>query len=1043
MKILVLLPLALLVACGDGATAPEPDPVSIATTSLPDGMVGASYDVVLAASGGTGSYGWSMSGGSLPAGLTLSAGGGITGTPGAAGASSFTVRATSGNLSGTRALSINIQSPEVVIATITLTDGATGTAYSQTLAASGGTGTFTWTVVGGALPAGLSLSAAGVIAGTPTTGGTSTFTVQAASGGRSATRSLSITVAFPAVSVTTTTLPDGTVGAAYAQTLTASGGMGTYTWALSSGTLPVGLTLYASGAITGTPTASGTSSFTVQATSGTMSAARALSITVQPPPFTITTTTLPDGAVGQAYSQALTADGALGTITWSLASGGLPPGVTLSAGGVLGGTPTTAGSYTFSVRATSGTQNAVQSLTLVVLPPPVTITTATLKPAVQGVPYSDTLRATGGTGSYTWSRTAGSLPAGLTLSGGGVISGTPTAQGSSTFTVQATSGPRSATKDLTLTVQPPALTITTTTLPGGAVGDTYSAALAASGGTGTYTWTRTAGTLPTGLTLSAAGLIGGTPQAVGTFTFTVQATSGAQTATRSLSITVSAALPPLTIATTALPGGYVDEPYSENLAASGGTGSYTWTQTSGTLPGGLTLSAAGGIAGTPQATGTFDFTVQVASGSKTASKPFSIVIGAALPDVAITTTSPLPDGTVGTAYSKQLSATGGDGSTYDWSVVSGLGGSGLSLSSAGLVSGTPTAAGAVTFTVRVTSYSKTTTKQFTITVAPGAVNITTTSLTDGTVNVPYSRTLQATGGAGPGTFTWSISGGALPAWLSLNPANGVLSGTPPAEGTFNFTVRATSSGLFDDQPLTLTVAYPPVVITSSSPLPGGTAGTAYSQTLTATGGSGTFAWTTTAGNLPGGLTLSSAGAITGTPDAAGTFDFTVRAASGSQNATKALRIVIAPVGGYAMYLNVGDNPTQSVNRGAQISIPLNVDLTQQGTQNLASITVRVDWDNTKFDFVNAPAGNWVDIDGSPASVTINTSTAASGYVTMSGYVADPDLTLTTFVLRTINLTAKAGAPTGTTPVTASVSAALNKDGQPVNVTERNLTVTIN
>jgi hypothetical protein len=162
MKRILPLMLAFLAACGDGGTTgPDPDPVLVATTSLPEGLVGASYSVALAASGGTGSYGWSVSSGTLPPGLTLAAGGTISGTPSAPGTSSFTVRATSGTLSGTRDLSITIQAPEVVITTSALAGGSAGAAYSQTLAATGGTGVFTWTVLGGALPAGLSLSHGG------------------------------------------------------------------------------------------------------------------------------------------------------------------------------------------------------------------------------------------------------------------------------------------------------------------------------------------------------------------------------------------------------------------------------------------------------------------------------------------------------------------------------------------------------------------------------------------------------------------------------------------------------------------------------------------------------------------------------------------------------------------------------------------------------------------------------------------------------------------------------------------------------------------
>jgi hypothetical protein len=126
MKRILLLTLVFATACKDGGTEPTPDPVQVVTTSLPDGTVGASYNVALSASGGTGSYGWSASAGSLPAGLTLSAAGLISGTPSSPGQASFTVRATSGTQSGTRDQSISIQAPEVVITTATLAGGTAG-----------------------------------------------------------------------------------------------------------------------------------------------------------------------------------------------------------------------------------------------------------------------------------------------------------------------------------------------------------------------------------------------------------------------------------------------------------------------------------------------------------------------------------------------------------------------------------------------------------------------------------------------------------------------------------------------------------------------------------------------------------------------------------------------------------------------------------------------------------------------------------------------------------------------------------------------------
>lgn len=168
---------------------------------------------------------------------------------------------------------------------------------------------------------------------------------------------------------------------------------------------------------------------------------------VQLTALSITTTSVPDGQVSVAYGPAtLAATGGTGSYAWALApASSLPAGMTLSAGGVIAGTPTTAGSaLSFTVRVTSGPISADQAFTVNILAAPVTITTASPLPsATVGASYAQTLQASGGAGagSYTWVLASGSsLPAGLSLSSAGIISGTPSAAGGSNFTVQVTSG---------------------------------------------------------------------------------------------------------------------------------------------------------------------------------------------------------------------------------------------------------------------------------------------------------------------------------------------------------------------------------------------------------------------------------------------------------------------------------------------------------------------------------------------------------------------------------------------------------------------------
>jgi hypothetical protein len=365
--------------------------------------------------------------------------------------------------------------------------------------------------------------------------------------------------------------------------------------------------------------ASVTSAFTatITATSTTDSTKSAsLQIKVSPLP-TISTTSVPAATAGTSYSASLAVSGGTSPYKWTITSGTLPLGLTLSSGGIIGGIPTGAGSasVTFQVADATGV-TASQAITITVNPPPpLTIATASLPGATLGTSYNLALLATGGVPSYIWTITAGSLPAGLTLSTTGVISGTPTGAGTSNFTVKVTDSqtptPATKTANLSITVTIAPLVVTTVSLPGGSVGNVYSQTLHASGGVPPYTWSISVGTLPSGLTLNAStGIISGTPTATGTSTFTVKVTdSAATTATASLSIAINTAL---TFTATSLPGGSIGTAYSATLHASGGVTPYTWSISSGSLPAGLSLNATTGvISGTPTTIATSNFDVQV------------------------------------------------------------------------------------------------------------------------------------------------------------------------------------------------------------------------------------------------------------------------------------------------------------------------------------------------------------------------------------------------------------------------------------------------
>ena len=431
-------------------------PPVITTTSLPDGTVGSFYTTFLSASGGTGSYTWTISG--LPTGLTYTSfDGQIYGTPTTTGTFTVHVVVTDGyGTQATTTLNLHVTAPPaVVITTTSLPSGTQGQFYTATLHASGGIGsTYTWTI--STLPTGLTYTSFdGNIYGTPTVSGTYTIHVYVSDGhGDSTTATLTLHITATPPVITTTSLPDGTVGSFYTTFLSASGGTGSYTWTISG--LPTGLT-YTSfdGQIYGTPTTTGTFTVHVVVTDGYgTSATTTLNLHVTAPPaVVITTTSLPSGTQGQFYTATLHASGGIGsTYTWTIST--LPTGLTYTSfDGNIYGTPTVSGTYTIHVYVSDGHgDSTTATLTLHITATPPVITTTSLPDGTVGSFYTTFLSASGGTGSYTW--TISGLPTGLTYTSfDGQIYGTPTTTGTFTVHVVVTDGyGTQATTTLSLTI---------------------------------------------------------------------------------------------------------------------------------------------------------------------------------------------------------------------------------------------------------------------------------------------------------------------------------------------------------------------------------------------------------------------------------------------------------------------------------------------------------------------------------------------------------------------------------------------------------------
>ncbi len=258
-----------------------------------------------------------------------------------------------------------------------------------------------------------------------------------------------------------------------------------------------------------------------------------------------------------------------------------------------------------------------------------------------------------------------------------------------------------------------ALTITTTSLPAGTAGATYSSQVAASGGTAPYTYSATS--LPGGLSINSSnGAITGTPaqSSIGTASATIKVTDSTQPSPQSATSTLSIKISPaaLAVTTTSLPAGAAAAPYpSTTLQASGGVGSYTWALASGSnLPGGLNLSTAGVLSGTPAAGsgGSYSLTFVVTDSftpPDTAQAMLTLTISGG-PALTLTTTT-LPNATLNTAYTAALAAAGGV-TPYTFSLANGTSlPAGLTLSSAGAISGTPTKAGSTSFSVQVVDSS--------------------------------------------------------------------------------------------------------------------------------------------------------------------------------------------------------------------------------------------------------------------------------------------------------------------------------------------------
>jgi flagellar biosynthesis regulator FlbT len=567
--------------------AAGPVALAVQTTTLPAGEVEQTYAANLTAIGGSGSYSWSLVGGTLPAGLTLDAvTGAISGTPTAEGISNFTVQVQDGASStATQALSITVDPAPPAQATLRISaDNGEDVYINGTLLGSSGTwsqsseytfalneGLNVLAVKGidagagaGALIAELDLPTGMVVtdsswkvhnlevSGWESPGFDDTLWAGATSYGQYGVGPWGTTVSgIPAgspakwiwsadsegddvvffrytigvgpiaLAVQTTTLPAGEVEQTYGANLTAIGGSGSYSWSVVGGALPAGLTLDAvTGAISGTPTADGISSFTVQVQDGALSTAtQALSITVDPAPPAQATLRISTDDAEDVYIN--------GTFLGS--SGNWKQGSEYTFA-------LNAGLNVLAVKGIDGGAGAGALIAELDLPTGMVVTNSSWKVHTVEVSgwESPGFDDTGWVGATSYGL-YGVSPWGTRVSG--IPAGSP----AEWIWSADNKGDNLVFFRYTIAVGPVALAVQTTTLPAGEVEQTYAANLTAIGGTGSYSWSLVAGALPPGLTQDAVtGAISGTPTADGTSSFTVQVQDGAaSTATQALSITVN------------------------------------------------------------------------------------------------------------------------------------------------------------------------------------------------------------------------------------------------------------------------------------------------------------------------------------------------------------------------------------------------------------------------------------------------------------------------------------------------------------------------
>jgi hypothetical protein len=900
-----------------GTVAAGSSVLSFNSTAISGMTAGINYSYPLVVTGGASPYSFTISSGTIPSGLSIDATTGlISGTPGITSGGtnfSFTV-SVSDTLSQTQSRTftgtINANpAGSVKIISTSLPSMAVG-AVTSGVSTSGGIAPLTFSIASGSLPSGLTLSS---------TTGAITGTVPVSAAGTSYAVSISVTDASGStdvkafsgnvgagtsvLSLLTTSIANFTAGISYSYPLIVSGGVAPISYAISSGTLPSGITINeTTGVISGTPTiTSGGQAYNFTVTvsdSASQTQSRPFSGTIASNPAAsvkITSTSIPGLGVG-TVSTGIATSGGIAPLTFAITSGSLPTGLTLdtTTGAITGNIAVSAAGTSFGVGITvtdssnatdvktfTGTVSAGNSV--------LSLATTSLSQFTAGISYNYPLMVTGGTAPFAFSIASGALPSGINIDAStGVLSGTPAVNSGGqtySFTVSVTDAASQTQSRLFIgsvaTNPAAAVQIVSTALGGISVGSVTSG-VSIIGGIAPLSFSITGGSLPSGLTISSTtGTITGTipvNAANNSYAVTIQVTDASgSTASKTFSGTVGAGTAVLVFNSTTLSPFIAGIAYSYPLVASNGVPPYTFAVTTGALPSGINLNTSTGvISGTPAlATSgqSYGFTLAVTdSASQTKSQSFiGTVLSSSVANLQITTTS-FAAPTAGTPYAAGISVAGGT-SPFTFSVSSGSLPSGLSLNqNTGVISGTApysSKGASYLFGVTVTdSAGLTATAAFNGTIDTYTTSLMPTSFSAASPGQSYSAYLATIGGQAP--YTYSITAGSLPVGLSLNTTTGVISGTVSeneAGLTKNFTLKTTdANGVVSTASCALmTTAF--TVTLSTVSLSNAVEGSAFTNggvNLAATGGTGVYSYEFT-GTLPTGVGLNSTGAFFGTP----------------------------------------------------------------------------------------------------------------------------------------------------------------------------------